>query len=63
MWLLQYVVLKCNKLRFISAPDIPIIENVTVSTQNGSANGNINVTWKVSKVCLCWTNAYAYMQY
>ena len=36
----------------VSAPDIPTIKNVTVSTQTGSNKGTIDVVWKVSNMCL-----------
>ncbi|KAI0213978.1 hypothetical protein LSAT2_000930 [Lamellibrachia satsuma] len=35
------------------APDIPIIENVTLSTQNGSTNGNIRMMWKTLNYSGC----------
>ncbi|KAI0239349.1 hypothetical protein LSAT2_009927 [Lamellibrachia satsuma] len=35
------------------APDIPVMENVTMSTQNGSTNGNINVSWKTLNYSGC----------
>ena len=39
-------------LHRVSAPDIPIVKTVTVSTQAGSNKGTIDVIWKVSNMCL-----------
>ena len=37
----------------VSAPDIPTIKNVAVSTQAGSNKGTIDVVWEVSKSNMC----------
>ena len=36
----------------VSAPDIPSIKNVAVSTQADSNKGSIDMVWKVSNMCL-----------
>ena len=36
----------------VSAPDIPTVKNVTVSTEAGSNKGSIDVIWEVSNMCL-----------
>ena len=37
----------------VSAPDIPTIKNVAVSTQAGSNKGSIDVIWNVSNSNIC----------
>ena len=36
----------------VSAPDIPAVKDVTVSTQADSNKGTIDVVWEVSNMCL-----------